>query len=430
MKTKYAFNLGRVYTLSLAEIFAVFEKLKLSFSLIDLYKEILIIETEDELDTKALQKTLGGTVKIMIILDELGRKKDAGPSRVFEDYFDAKVLREKFFPGYSSGKITFGISIYQVTKELPYLRDANKRIGLDIKKIMKVAGISSRAVFPQKGGLALPSVAVTNERLLETGAEIDFLIGLDKLWLAKTLSVQNFEDYGRRDYQRPVRNSQVGMLPPKVAQIMVNLAKLPEDSKGDPQRAMLDPFVGSGTIIQEAMIQGYKGLGSDISEEQVRSAEINLEWIRNRYSLPPGRYEIIKADVKDLEKSLPKLKLTAVVTEGTLGPAYKQPPTRQEVKQNFKDLEKIYLLAFKSFKKILNTGQLVVIALPAYRLSNSYTFFPIIDKIEKLGYNLLNPVPEVLLDQFDFLQVTDRKSIIYDRKDQFVSREILIFQLA
>ena len=211
---------------------------------------------------------------------------------------------------------------------------------------------------------------------------------------------------------------------------MVNLAKLPEDSKGDPQRAMLDPFVGSGTIIQEAMIQGYKGLGSDISEEQVRSAEINLEWIRNRYSLPPGRYEIIKADVKDLEKSLPKLKLTAVVTEGTLGPAYKQPPTRQEVKQNFKDLEKIYLLAFKSFKKILNTGQLVVIALPAYRLSNSYTFFPIIDKIEKLGYNLLNPVPEVLLDQFDFLQVTDRKSIIYDRKDQFVSREILIFQLA
>ena len=113
-----------------------------------------------------------------------------------------------------------------------------------------------------------------------------------------------------------------------------------------------------------------------------------------------------------------------------MGPAYKQPPTRQEVKQNFKDLEKIYLLAFKSFKKILNTGQLVVIALPAYRLSSSYTFFPIIDKIEKLGYNLLNPVPEVPLDQFDFLQVTDRKSIIYDRKDQFVSREILIFQLA
>lgn len=429
MKTKYAFNLGRVYTLSLAEIFAVFEKLKLSFNLIDLYKEILIIETEEELDARALQKTLGGTVKIMIILEEMGRKKDAGPTRVFQDYFDIKVLREKIFQGYQNGKITFGISIYQVTKELPYLRDENKRVGLDIKKIMKVAGIPSRVVFPQKGGLALPSVVVTNERLLETGAEIDFLIGMDKLWLAKTLTVQNFEDYGRRDYQRPVRNSQVGMLPPKVAQAMVNLAKLPEDSKGNPEKAVLDPFVGSGTIIQEAMIQGYKGVGSDISEEQVRSAETNLEWIRNRYSLPPGRYDIIKSDVANLKKRLPKLDFPAVVTEGTLGPTYKEPPTKQEVEKNFKDLEKIYLVAFKSFKNILKGGQLVVIALPAYRLSGAYTFFPIIDKIEKLGYNLLSPVPEVLLEQFDFLQVTDRRSIIYDRKDQFVSREIFIFQL-
>ena len=93
MKLKYAFNLGRVFTLSLAELFAVFENMGLNFRLVDLYREVLIIETETELDVKKLQRRLGGTIKIMKVLDSLGRKKIAGPSWVFKDYFDAKVLK-------------------------------------------------------------------------------------------------------------------------------------------------------------------------------------------------------------------------------------------------------------------------------------------------------------------------------------------------
>ena len=430
MKKRYAFNLGRVYTLSLAELFAVFEREKLAFSLVELYREVLVIETERELDCVLLQKQLGGTVKIMEVLDELSRKKDIGPSGVFRDYFDIKLLRGKFFNPEIAGKITFGVSIYQVAREMPYLRDENKRVGLTIKKILKAAGYSARAVFPQKRALSLPSVTVTNERLLESGAEIDFLVGLDKIWLAKTLTVQDFEDYGRRDYQRPVRNIRVGMLPPKVAQSMINLAKVPGSLKADSTRAILDPFAGSGTIIQEAMLLGYKAIGSDANDAQIQSAQTNLEWIRNRYSLPPGKFQIILSDIRELPGKLAKLQITAIVTEGTLGPAYQHLPKPAEIKQNFADLEPVYLELFKSAKKILNPASLVVIALPAYRLAGSYAFFPIVDKIEKLGYDILSPLPAVLLERFDFLQVTERKSIIYDRKDQFVSREIFIFQIA
>ena len=67
-------------------------------------------------------------------------------------------------------------------------------------------------------------------------------------------------------------------------------------------------------------------------------------------------------------------------------------------------------------------------ALPAYRRPDGYHFFPIVDKIEKLGYAVQEMLPEVITSQFDFLQVTPRKSIIYDRKDQFVSREIFVFK--
>jgi tRNA G10 N-methylase Trm11 len=427
MKVKYAFNLGRVFTLSLAELFGVFENMGLSFRLVDLYREVLVIETEEVLPVEKLQKRLGGTIKIMEVLDSLGRKKMDGPSWVFKDYFDVPLLKEKFL-GNATGKIQIGVSIYPMARELP-LRGEPKRLGLGIKDLLTTAGWSVRAVLPQEEAIALPSVVVTGEHLLTKGAEIDFLVGAERIYLAKTLSVQDFEDYGRRDYQRPARDNQVGMLPPKVAQIMLNLAQLPVEMVGDLKRAVLDPFVGSGTVLQEAMLMGYKGIGSDISQKAVDDGEKNLQWVKNRYKLPTGRYELFLSDVKELQTNLPKLKFEAIVTEGTLGPAYAQMPNENEIKQNFKNLQTLYLGAFKAFAKILSSGKRVVIALPAYRTTSGYRFLEIVDKLSKLGYDIVDPLPEVLIEKYDFLRLTQRKSIIYDRKDQFVSREIFIFKV-
>ena len=430
MKFKYAFNLGRVFTLSLAELFAVFENMRLSFRLVDLYREVLIIETEQRLDAAKLQRILGGTIKIMQVLDSLGRKKFLSPSLVFKDYFDAKQLKEQFLTGYS-GKIQIGISYYPMAnpRELP-IRGDNKRIGFTIKQILTAAGYSVRLVLPQMAGLALPSVVVTNEHLLEKGAEIDFLVGMERVYLAKTLAVQDFEDYGRRDYQRPARDMNIGMLPPKVAKEMINLAQLPLGPSTNLKHAVLDPFVGSGTVIQEALIMGYKGVGSDISQKSIDNAEKNLEWIKNRYKLPPGRFELMVCDAVKLGEKMPaKSEIDAVVSEATLGPIYTTMPKPPEIEKNFKNLEEIYEGAFQSIKKILGPGgKRVVIALPAYRTPQGYQYFPGIDSILKLGYDIVNPLPDVLLEKFDFLQITPRKTIIYDRKDQFVSREIFIFK--
>lgn len=426
MKFKYAFNLGRVFTLSLAELFAVFENMGLNFRLVDLYREVLIIEFEQSLDVTKLQRRLGGTIKIMGVLDSIGRKKFAGPDFVFKDYFDAKLLKEKFL-AVSSGKIQIGISLYPMGRQLP-LRGEAKKLGMRLKDILTLAGMSVRIVLPQEEAISLPSVVVTNEHLLEKGAEIDFLVGAERIYLAKTLTVQDFEDYGRRDYQRPARDTRIGLLPPKVAQIMLNLAQVPETALHSLKSAVLDPFVGSGTIIQEAIIMGYKGIGADISEKAIEAAEKNLLWIKNRYKLPPGRFELILSDVKDLSKNLPKVSLMAIVTEGTLGPSYQEMPDDREIQKNFHDLEKVYLAAFRSFKEILMPEKRIVIALPAYRRGSNYQYFEIIDKILKLGYDIVELLPGVLLERFDFLQITPSKSIVYDRKDQFVSREIFIFK--
>ncbi len=165
MKLKYAFNLGRVFTLSLAELFAVFENMEISFRLVDLYREVLIIETEEALEVAKLQKRLGGTIKIMSVIDALPRKKIQGPYHVFHDYFDIKILRDKILAT-TSGKLQVGVSMYPMAAGLP-LRGEIKRLGLLIKDVLVKAGHSTRIVFPQMDGLSLPSVVVAGEHLLE-----------------------------------------------------------------------------------------------------------------------------------------------------------------------------------------------------------------------------------------------------------------------
>ncbi|PIR97290.1 MAG: hypothetical protein COT91_02220 [Candidatus Doudnabacteria bacterium CG10_big_fil_rev_8_21_14_0_10_41_10] len=423
---KLAFHLGRVYTLSLAEILSVLTRRGVEYEITGLFTEILIIKTNQVLDVQSLQKRLGGTVKIMRVADELTKKlPDDYVNFTLKKYLTPQNLK-KLLTEYK-GKVQFGVSLYPLSYKVN-LRNQNKNVGMDIKHLLQENGVSSRLVLPEGNSLALPSVAVTNNHLLEKGAEIDLLVSETKIYIAKTLTVQDFSDYGRRDYQRPIRDSRVGMLPPKVAQIMINLAQYEPDEKNK-GGYILDPFVGSGTVLQEAMLIGFKVLGSDISQKAVNDAEKNLDWFRTRYKLPPHKFELEVADVGKISKAFPDKKPLAIITEGTLGPTYAKEPNESEMAKNFEELSKVYLSAFKEFKKILPKGRTVVMALPAYRVRKGYISFPVVDKILKLGYDIQDPISQETVTKYGFLKVTPRKSIIYDRKDQIVVREIIIFKV-
>ena len=96
---------------------------------------------------------------------------------------------------------------------------------------------------------------------------------------------------------------------------------------------------------------------------------------------------------------------------------------------NFRNLNKLYEQVFKEFNKFLTDGARVVICLPAYKVSMfDYEFMPDLDFAIKNEYTVLDPIPSNLSAKYKFLRVTGRKSIVYDRKDQVVAREIVIFQ--
>lgn len=421
---QYAFVLGRVYTLSLAELLQVLGSLGIKFKIMACSVEVVVIETDLPLNAESLQARLGGVIKIIRLFDTFQKKGKEYPSQVIVNYFTFKRIKE-YFHEYA-GKKQFGVSIYSLDPSIRF-REEVLRIAFLIKKVLQEQVLSVRAVLPQFPSQALTSVQVNENQLLSKGAEVVVISGNQRLFIGKTLVVQNYEDYGRRDYQRPARDEKVGMIPPKVAQSMINLA-LPLK----PLDYILDPFCGSGTILQEAILMGYRAIGSDIEQKMIENSEKNLEWFRNRYHVAPGRYKLFKSHAAEISFQLPaptSPKVAAIVTEGTLGPIYGKMPKKSEMQKNFKNLLKLYYQVFKEFKKFLPPGSKVVICLPAYKASSSsYEFMPDIDFALQNGYTVLDPLPTELSAKYKFLRVTPRKSIVYDRKDQVVAREILVIQ--
>jgi tRNA G10 N-methylase Trm11 len=292
-----------------------------------------------------------------------------------------------------------------------------------VKNTLTEGGVSCRLVLPEFNSLSLASVVVTKNLLLQKGAEICILAGKEVVYTAKTVSVQDFEDYGRRDYQRPVRDEKQGMIPPKVAQIMLNLSGC---KAGE---AVLDPFCGIGTIVQEGLLLGFRMLGSDLNKQAIRGSQQNLEWFRNRYKISPGKYHLEVSDATAVSKLLAGQNIKGVVTESTLGPIYSKYPKPEEIIKNFKDLEKLYKATFTEYNKFLSVGSLVVMCIPAYRKNReTYEKLPSLDWAVNLGYNLKDLISPKLAKKFKFLKLTERKTAIYDRKDQVVAREIVIFE--
>jgi len=259
----YYFILGQNKNLSIAELLnrPEIKKLQLNKKNIFLIENVLFLETDFDLDVQALINFIGGTIKIGQV-----RKK-------FKDFSE---IREKDIVNLiknREGKIPFGFSLVNV-KNKKFI----KKLAIGVKKNFRNEKINSRWI--EAKGTELSSVAVKKNNLIDKGAEIYFFKSDKFVFMGKTLAVQDFESYSKRDYGRPGRDVFSGMVPPKLAQIMINLSAV------RPQEIFLDPFCGSGTFLQEAILMGSKNImGADISKRAIDDSHQNLEWLKENYSL-------------------------------------------------------------------------------------------------------------------------------------------------
>ncbi|MFA5128978.1 MAG: methyltransferase domain-containing protein [Patescibacteria group bacterium] len=407
---KYFFILGRNPTLSSAELAAVLDEQAI-FN--HLSNEAIVADIEGELSANEIMPRLGGTVKFGEILE-------------MPDEFAAEDIAE-ILKNSSAKKIYFGFSFYKLDEDVSVARlnkgtQKIKNLAMEIKNLLKEAKIQARWVTSKEKNLS--SVVVKKNKLLtEAGAELVFLIGKEKNYLGKTLAVQEFEDLSFRDYGRPARSMRVGLMPPKLAKIMLNLARI------DKHSALLDPFCGFATILEEALLWGYENLiGTDINPETLSGAKENLEWLKKNYNLETKNYKLLEADAKEISKKFPSQSIDAIITEPYLGPPLHGDEPQEKIQQIIRELSDLYLAAFREFKKIIKSDGRIAILFPVFHTEKQDLFLPILDEIKKIGFSATDLLPKDF-KKYPFLEITPRNSILYSRPDQFVWREIFIFSL-
>jgi tRNA G10 N-methylase Trm11 len=412
----YAFILGRKHMLSVAELINTIGN---NAKIIDITPEALIAAFDVPITNPQIcLDRLGGTIKIAEIFAE-----DSDKSHIAEQI--GGYLTKTF--GNSPAKLLYALSLYGFgPNPSEFMHDT---LG-HIKTCLTGSDLKSR--FINKNFTNPETAALHGEKIIEKGAEVVAIQGRFKIFTGRTLAIQNIEYYTERDYKRPHRDPHMGMLPPKLAQIMINLTgsvSILHHFKTD--QHLYDPFMGLGTVLAEAMLIGFSVIGSDLEPKVIDKTAKNLDWLRNQSSnsiTPEQTFRVFCKDAASLTAADFPEKIDLVVTESYLGPPITKLPDPEEIKRIHSHVRETLIRFFGGLRHILATSTPVIICLPAYRTATGGHIHleDLVNRISGNGFKVEPLIPRKFTGKFG-LKKEDGTSLIYDRPDQIVGREIFKF---
>lgn len=313
------------------------------------------------------------------------------------------------------GKLTLGISLFGVKVHIKEL----ERGLLEMKKMIKQTGRPVRIV-PNKE-LELNSAQVLHNKLAEPGNwELVVISDGASTYLAQTSAIQNIESYAARDQARPMRDARVGMLPPKLAQTIVNLATgslaapslATPDGEGVLSGPVLDPFCGTGVVLQEASLMGYDSFGTDLEPRMIEYSIGNLHWLRQKWSHIDTNLRIEVGDATTHKWQQP---LGAVAGETYLGAPLTTLPKPENLRKIIENTNFIHQKFLENIATQLKPGTRLCLAVPAWSVvKGAFLRLPVLDHLKELGYN-----------EVKFVHASKR-DLIYHRENQFVARELVV----
>ncbi len=393
---RYAAFLGNQPLLSLSELQAVLPDMS-DIRLAS--RTTALFETQRPIDPAEL-KTWGGTV---LLAEEI--VPDTQPAAV--PGLLAKLLEGK------KGKLTFAIRADGVPL------DTVRRLYRTCKDKLKEAGSPSRYVGTERQAAATALLRDAGLLNGEGGAEIVLIRDGKKLWAGRTIAAQDPDAYTERDMHKPIRDTRSGLLPPKLAQILLNFGwMLAGGRERQGQITVYDPFCGTGVIPIEVLLRGWAVLGSDNSQKAVDGTETNIEWLRKTMKIKKtdAPSAIWKQDARKTFK-LPS-KPDMVVSETTLGPALIARPTAVDAKKYCAEADELETEFLQNAAAALPGVPLAITWPVWYMKSGDIRLEKTWKNLAKLGYRAV-PAPGVAPGM-------ERPTIVYRRGDQFVGREIVL----
>lgn len=338
---------------------------------------------------------LGGSLKAGKVVMELnGNWRDASDA-IVEHYVSAWSTTDH--------KITLGISAYG-------FKAANRDIqktGLVLKQRLKKAGASSLRLIPND----FPSLNTATSHHNKLGLapnKVELLAiraGNGAIMIAESVGAQNITSFAARDQARPHTDAFVGMLPPKLARIMINLS-------GVSSGTVLDPFCGTGVVLQEALLDGLTVTGTDLSDKMVDYTTKNLAWFMEKKH-PRGKIgPIYQSDAMTSQWQAP---INAVVSETYLGQPFSAPPKPEKLTQVRGNCNHIITAFLNNIHSQLKSGTPLCLAVPAWRGANGqFTHLPVVNDLSRLGFERIT------------LKNVNNNDLLYYRETQVVARELLV----
>jgi len=331
---------------------------------------------------------LGGTIRMGEVLGEFKNEKEVQD----EILKQVQVLKPE-------GKVQLGISAWGCGKTflrhfLPETKNAFRDQHDRNCRIVNAPGQN------------LDSGKIFGEKLLRKGFEFLVWKRENSFLVARTMANQNLRNYVLRDREKDFRDARMGMLPPKVAQILLNLAN-PEWTD-----TVIDPFCGSGTLNIEAAITGFKTIGSDLDAKRTQKGKENFDQMAEKFRYETGAGEFFAGDA--IQFPLAKAK-GVIATEGFLGDVFEKHATDKSISNE----SQIIVRLWEKLLTHLENSEVhtIVFCLPAWKfqghtISISEKLFA---KIGKSSY-----IPSALFN--------GKRTFLYARPDSFVMREICVLQ--
>lgn len=386
------FILGRQPALALAELESIFG----SENVQPISSIAAIVNVEPKMVPFA---RIGGSIKLAGILTEL---QTTDWDKIIRYVGQSLPKHLTFVP---EGKLKLGLSTYDLRVDTTTIN----RSALGLKKVIKASGRSVRVVPNNEPALNSAQV-IHNQLTSDLGLELLFIRNGNSTMLAQTIAEQDIESYAARDQKRPMRDARVGMLPPKLAQIIVNCATGSLSTDDSP--VLLDPFCGTGVILQEAGLMGFAPYGTDLEERMVRYSRDNLNWLQEKWSTSFD-WHLEVGDATNMQWRKP---LSAIACETYLGRPFSVLPDSDTLDGVMKDVNLILKRFLQNVTAQTATDFPLCIAVPAWKTGEGFKHLKLLDSLEVLGYTRRSFVH------------AETQDLIYFREGQVVGRELVVLK--
>ena len=285
------------------------------------------------------------------------------------------------------------------------------------KNLLKNKSISAR-YFNKDDWKNLSSAQILGNSILKKWFDFNIINLWNIFYFGKTLEVQDIDSYSKRDFSKN-RDMQVGMLPPKLCQMMINIWK---ESKDCESKNVYDPFVWLGTVLIEALNMWIpKVFWSDLNEKMIEESKKNISDFISKNNLKNISKKFEKLNAKFINESsiLKENNIDLIVSEWYLWEIMtKKNISLDRINKQKESLLSIYSKFFENLVKV-DFSWRIVICFPFWELNGKFIYFnEILEILNKFC------VIENIFKNSEINLSSKSGSLLYKREKQLVWREI------